>query len=61
MFAILYRLARNPKHVARPRPMNILIVFAGLAVVLLAVDLLTAPKHDEATARPKLKESRRAA
>jgi len=41
--------------------MNFLIVIAGLAVVLLAVDLLTAPKHDEPTARPKLKESGRAA
>ncbi len=41
--------------------MNTLLIIAGLAAVLLVVDLATAPKPDRATARQKLKESRRAA
>jgi hypothetical protein len=41
--------------------MNILIGLIVLVVVLLAIDLATAPKYPERAAAPKLKESRRAA
>ncbi|MGD9720378.1 MAG: hypothetical protein AB7O59_06900 [Pirellulales bacterium] len=41
--------------------MSLLFAFVALAFVLLAVDLLTAPKCGEAAAHAKLKDSRRAA
>lgn len=41
--------------------MNILIGSIVLVVVLLAIDLATAPKYDKTAARAKLKESRRPA
>jgi hypothetical protein len=39
--------------------MNLLLAVFLLATLLLALDLLTAPKHPDVP-RPKLKESRRA-
>lgn len=41
--------------------MNLLLAVFLLAFVLLALDLLTAPKHFENAPRVRLKESRRAA
>ncbi len=41
--------------------MNVLIGLIALAMVMLAVDLLTAPKCVQTVARTKLKGSRRAA
>jgi hypothetical protein len=41
--------------------MNILLAAFLFSVVLLALDLLTAPKHRDSTPGTNLKESRRAA
>jgi hypothetical protein len=41
--------------------MSILFALVGLAFVLLAVDLLTAPKCNEPVARAPLKDSRKVA
>ena len=41
--------------------MNILLAVFLFGVVLLALDLLTAPKYTDRAPRPSLKESRRAA
>jgi hypothetical protein len=41
--------------------MNLLFAFVALAFVLLAIDLLTAPKHPAGVARANLKDGRRAA
>jgi hypothetical protein len=41
--------------------MSFLLPFAVLAIVLLAVDLLTAPKCGNASPRAELKRTRRAA
>jgi hypothetical protein len=41
--------------------MNLLLVVFLCSIVLLALDLLTAPKRAETAIRPKLKESHPAA
>ena len=58
------RYAYAPQGDAQPAwhsIMNILSAFFALGIVLLAVDLLTAPKYDKTVVRANLKDTRRAA